>query len=147
MFFIMDIILITRNFACIDNCYVIICNKFNTKMLDKELYFLIYLSMIDEHTTNLYIESKNNAFSALTLFNINACSCNEDVLTNLNVLDAWYNEILYNIIYATTFTNILFTIDKNIHHSSNVIALFLQVSNAPKLEEIIFWQNIQIWKK
>jgi hypothetical protein len=44
--------------------------------------------MIDEHTTNLYIEFKNNAFSALTLFNINACSCNEDVLTNLNVLDA-----------------------------------------------------------
>jgi hypothetical protein len=40
--------------SCINNWYVMICNKFNTKMLDKELYFLIYLSMIDEHTTNLY---------------------------------------------------------------------------------------------
>jgi len=46
------------------------------------------------NTQQNYIESKNNAFNALTLFNINVCSCNEHVLMNLNVLNAWYNEIL-----------------------------------------------------
>jgi hypothetical protein len=55
------------------------------------------------NTQQIYIKSKINAFSALKLFNINACSCNENVSTNLNVLDAWYNEILDNIMYATTF--------------------------------------------
>jgi hypothetical protein len=58
------------------------------------------------NTQQIHVESKNNAFNALTLFNINVCSCNEHVLMNLNVLSAWYNEILNNITYATSFTNI-----------------------------------------
>jgi hypothetical protein len=58
------------------------------------------------NTQQIHVKSKNNAFSALTLFNINVRSCNEHVLMNLNVLNAWYNVILKNITYATSFTYI-----------------------------------------
>jgi hypothetical protein len=53
--------------------------------------------MINGHMIS--IESKGSVFNYATFFNINACSCNGDVLMNLNVLNAWYNGI-NNIIYA-----------------------------------------------
>ncbi len=47
----------------------------------------MYLSMIDEHI--ICIESKGSVFNDATFFNTNARSCNEDVLMNSNILNAW----------------------------------------------------------
>jgi hypothetical protein len=58
------------------------------------------------NTQQIRTESKNNAFSALTLFNINACSRNEHVWMNWNVVNARYNGIVKNITYAISLTNI-----------------------------------------
>ncbi len=63
----------------------------------------MYLSMIDEHI--IFVESKGNVFNDVTFFNTIACSCNGDVLMNLNVLDAWYNGI-DNTIYVAICINI-----------------------------------------
>ncbi len=72
--------------------------------------------MIDEHI--IFVESKGNVFNDATFFNTNACSCNGDVLMNLNVLDAWYNGI-DNTIYAH-----LLSIKKSISHLSNASMCF-----------------------
>ncbi len=63
----------------------------------------MYLSMIDGHI--IFVESKGNVFNDATFFNTNACSCNGDVLMNLNVLDAWYNGV-DNTIYAASCVDI-----------------------------------------
>jgi hypothetical protein len=60
--------------------------------------------MIDEHI--ICIESKGSVFNDATFFNTNARSCNEDVLMNSNVLNAWYNGI-NNTIYEATCANII----------------------------------------
>jgi hypothetical protein len=51
----------------------------------------MYLSMIDGHI--IFVKLEGKFFNDLTSFNTNACSCNRDVLINLNVLDAWYGGI------------------------------------------------------
>ncbi len=43
---------------------VIICNKFNVKMLNKQLGLLMYLSMIDRHIIS--IKCKGNVFNDVT---------------------------------------------------------------------------------
>jgi hypothetical protein len=63
----------------------------------------MYLSMIDGHI--LFVEAKGSVFNDATFLNTNACSCNGDVLMNLNVLDAWYNGI-DNTIYVASCVNI-----------------------------------------
>jgi hypothetical protein len=63
----------------------------------------MYLSMIDKHI--IFVKSKGHVFNDATFFNINAHSCNGDVLMNLNVVDAWYNGI-NNKIYATSCVDI-----------------------------------------
>jgi len=63
----------------------------------------MYLSMIDEHI--IFVKSKGNVFIDATFFNKNACSCNENLLMNLNVLDAWYNGI-DNTIYVVSCVDI-----------------------------------------
>jgi hypothetical protein len=50
----------------------------------------MYLSLIDIQI--IFVKLEGNAFNDLTSFNTNAHSCNEDVLINLNVLDAWLME-------------------------------------------------------
>jgi hypothetical protein len=50
----------------------------------------MYLSLIDIHI--IFVELEGNPFNDLTSFNTNSHSCNEDVLINLNVLDAWLLE-------------------------------------------------------
>ncbi len=55
--------------------------------------------MIDKHI--IFIKSQGNVFDDATFLNTNACSCNGDVLMNLNVLDTWYNGI-DNKIYAAS---------------------------------------------
>jgi hypothetical protein len=50
----------------------------------------MYLSLLDIHI--IFVELEGNAFNDLTSFNKNSCSCNEDVLRNLYVLDAWLVE-------------------------------------------------------
>ncbi len=47
----------------------------------------MYLSMTNRHI--MYVESEGNVFNDSTFFNTNACSCNGDVLMNLNVVEAW----------------------------------------------------------
>jgi hypothetical protein len=59
--------------------------------------------MIDGHI--LFVEAKRSVFNDATFFNTNACSCNQDVLMNFNVLDAWYNGI-DNTIYVASCVNI-----------------------------------------
>jgi hypothetical protein len=59
--------------------------------------------MIDGHI--ICVESKGSIFNDVTFFNTNACSCNGDVLMNLNVLDAWYNGI-DNTIYVANCVHI-----------------------------------------
>jgi hypothetical protein len=63
----------------------------------------MYLSMIDEHI--IFVESKGSVLNDATFFNTNACSCNGDVLMNLNVVNAWYNGI-NNTIYAINCVDI-----------------------------------------
>lgn len=41
----------------------------------------------------IFVKSKGSVFNDSTLFNTNECSCNGDVLMNLNVQNACYNEI------------------------------------------------------
>jgi hypothetical protein len=53
----------------------------------------------------IFEESKGNVFNNFTFFNTNARSCNGDVLTNLNILNAWYNGI-DNTIYVTSCADI-----------------------------------------
>jgi hypothetical protein len=50
----------------------------------------MYLSLIDIHI--IFVEPEGKVFNDLTSFNTNAHYCNEDVLINLNVLDAWLVE-------------------------------------------------------
>jgi len=50
----------------------------------------MYLSLIDIHI--IFVGLEGNALNDLKSFNTNAHSCNEDVLINLNVLDAWLVE-------------------------------------------------------
>jgi hypothetical protein len=57
------------------------------EMLNKYLCLLMYLSMTNRHI--MYVESEGNVFNDSTFFNTNACSCNGDVLMNLNVVEAW----------------------------------------------------------
>jgi len=73
------------------------------EMLDKYLGLLIYLSMIDGHI--IFVESKGSILNDAIFFNINAHSCNGDVLLDLNVLDAWYNGI-DNTIYVANCVHI-----------------------------------------
>jgi len=73
------------------------------EMLNKQLGFLMYLSITNKHI--IYVESKGNVFNDSTFFNTNAHSCNGDVLMSLNVVDAWYNGI-ENTIYAISCVNI-----------------------------------------
>ncbi len=54
----------------------------------------MYLLMIDGHI--IFVESKGSVFNDATFFNTNPHSCNEDVLMNLNVIGAWYNDIKHN---------------------------------------------------
>jgi len=63
----------------------------------------MYLSMIDGHI--IFVKYKGNVLNDATLLNKNACSCNGDVLMNLNVLDAWYNGI-DNTIYVVSCADI-----------------------------------------
>jgi hypothetical protein len=58
----------------------------------------MYLTMIDRHI--IFVKSKGNFVNDATFFNTNSCSCNGDLLMNLNVLNAWYNGI-NNTIYVT----------------------------------------------
>ncbi len=58
----------------------------------------MYLLMIGGHL--IFIKLEGSAFNDLRSFNINAHSCNGDVLINLDVdLNAWYSG-KKNIMYA-----------------------------------------------
>ncbi len=63
----------------------------------------MYLSMIDGGI--IFVESKGSVFNDAIFFNTNACSCNGDVLMNLNVIYSWYN-CIDNTIYATRCADI-----------------------------------------
>jgi hypothetical protein len=63
----------------------------------------MYLSMIDGHI--IFVESNGSVFIDATFFYTNACSCNGDVLMNLNILDAWHNGI-DNTIYVVNCVDI-----------------------------------------
>jgi hypothetical protein len=81
-----------------------ICNELNKRNIDKELSLLMYLLMIDRHL--IFIELEGSAFNELRSFNINAHSCDGDVLINLDVdLNAWYSGI-DNIMYVVCCVDI-----------------------------------------
>ncbi len=73
------------------------------EMLNKKLFLLTYLSMMEGHI--IFVEFKGSVFKNYTFFNTNACSCNGDVLMNLNILNAWYNGTDNNI-YVTSCADI-----------------------------------------
>jgi len=61
------------------------------EMLNKKLFLLTYLSMVERHI--IFVESKGSVFNNSTFFNTNARSCHGDVLMNLSILNACYNGI------------------------------------------------------
>ncbi len=84
--------------------YVIMCNKFNKKIVKQIVRpFDIIYHWMEGHI--IFVKSKGNVFNNSTLFNINAHSCNGDVLMNLNILYAWCHMINNNI-YVTNCANI-----------------------------------------
>jgi hypothetical protein len=82
-----------------------ICNKFYKKNIRQRIGPFMYFSIINGHIISIELES--NFFNDLTSFNTNARSCNEDVLINLNVLDAWYSGIDKIMYVANCVTNFL----------------------------------------
>jgi hypothetical protein len=73
------------------------------EMLNKKLFLLTYLSMVERHI--IFVKSKGSVFNNSTFFNTNAHSCNGDVLMNLSILNAWYTRI-DNTIYVISCADI-----------------------------------------
>jgi hypothetical protein len=87
----------------VDIHHIMICKKYNKKNIRQRIRPFYVLINVDGHT--IFVELEGNFFNDLTSFNTNARYCNEDVLINLNVLDAWYSGI-DNIMYVANCVDI-----------------------------------------